>query len=89
MSQKAIVIGSGFAGLSAATHLAEAGFEVTILEKNSQPGGRARQFEAAGFTFDMGPSWYWMPDVFEQYFQTFGKKVSDYYQLERYFLAEC
>lgn len=83
MSQKAIVIGSGFAGLSAATHLAEAGFEVTILEKNSQPGGRARQFEAAGFTFDMGPSWYWMPDVFEQYFQTFGKKVSDYYQLER------
>lgn len=83
MSTKAIVIGSGFAGLSAATHLADAGFQVLVLEKNDQPGGRARQFEAAGFTFDMGPSWYWMPDVFEQYFATFGKKVGDYYGLDR------
>lgn len=82
-NQTAIVIGSGFAGLSAATKLASEGYSVTILEKNNQPGGRARQFEEAGFTFDMGPSWYWMPDVFEEYFNRFGKSVSDYYQLER------
>ncbi len=83
MSKKVIVIGSGFAGLSAACHLAAAGFEVTVLEKNETPGGRARQFEADGFVFDMGPSWYWMPDVFEQFFGHFGKKVSDYYELKR------
>jgi len=78
-----IVIGSGFAGLAAATSLADKGYEVTILEKNSVPGGRARKFEAEGFVFDMGPSWYWMPDVFEDYFAKFGKKVSDYYDLKR------
>lgn len=81
--KKAIVIGSGFAGLSAACYLAKAGFEVKVLEKNSSPGGRARQFEAEGFVFDMGPSWYWMPDVFEHFFASFGKKVSDYYELVR------
>jgi phytoene desaturase len=77
------VIGSGFSGLSAACHLAKAGFTVTVFEKNSTPGGRARKFEAQGFTFDMGPSWYWMPDVFEKFFAAFGKKPSDYYTLER------
>jgi phytoene desaturase len=77
------VIGSGFAGLSAASCLAKQGFKVTVFEKNSLPGGRARKLEASGFTFDMGPSWYWMPDVFERYFELFGKKVSDYYELER------
>lgn len=81
--KKVIVIGSGFAGLSAATHLAHKGYDVTILEKNSIAGGRARQYESDGFTFDMGPSWYWMPDVFERYFANFGKKVSDYYHLVR------
>lgn len=81
--QKAIVIGSGFAGMSAATHLAKAGWQVTVLEKHAQPGGRGRKMESEGFTFDMGPSWYWMPDIFERYFQCFGKKVSDYYQLTR------
>lgn len=78
-----IVIGSGFAGLSAATSLADKGFAVTLLEKNEMPGGRARIFQAEGFTFDMGPSWYWMPDVFETYFAHFGKKPSDYYRLVR------
>lgn len=82
-SQKVIVIGSGFAGLSAACHLAAEGFAVTVLEKNAVPGGRARQYEADGFVFDMGPSWYWMPDVFEQFFAHFGKKVADYYDLKR------
>jgi phytoene desaturase len=80
---RAVVIGSGFAGLSVATNLASEGYHVTILEKNDQPGGRASKFEAEGFTFDMGPSWYWMPDVFESYFNRFGKKVSDYYTLDR------
>ncbi len=81
--KKAIVIGSGFAGLSAASFMAKAGWDVTLLEKHQQPGGRAQKFEAEGFTFDMGPSWYWMPDVFERYFNCFGKKVSDYYSLKR------
>jgi phytoene desaturase len=83
MSKKVVVIGSGFSGLSAACHLAKAGYEVTVLEKNDSIGGRARKFEAEGFTFDMGPSWYWMPDVFENFFSAFGKKVSDYYDLVR------
>jgi phytoene desaturase len=83
LAKKVIVIGSGFAGLSAASHLAQKGYKVTILEKNSIPGGRARKFEQDGFMFDMGPSWYWMPDVFEQYFAQFGKKPSDYYELVR------
>ncbi len=83
MAKKVIVIGSGFAGLSAACHLAADGFDVTVLEKNTVPGGRARQYTAEGFTFDMGPSWYWMPDVFEQFFARFGKKVADYYHLQR------
>lgn len=81
--KKAIIIGSGFAGLSAASFLARAGWDVTVLEKNATPGGRARTLEARGFMFDMGPSWYWMPDVFERFFACFGKKVSDYYQLDR------
>ena len=63
--------------------MAKAGWDVTVLEKQSTPGGRARQLKEAGFTFDMGPSWYWMPDVFERFFNCFGKKVSDYYQLDR------
>lgn len=77
------VIGSGFAGLSAATTLADQGHEVHLYEQHSQTGGRARTFSAEGFTFDMGPSWYWMPDVFENYFGYFGKKPSDYYDLKR------
>jgi phytoene desaturase len=77
------VIGSGFAGLAAASCLAKEGYQVTVFEKNSMAGGRARKFEAEGFTFDMGPSWYWMPDVFEKYFNLFGKTTSDFYELQR------
>ncbi|MBE7177421.1 MAG: phytoene desaturase [Mucilaginibacter polytrichastri] len=84
MSGKNIsVIGSGFAGIAAASFLAQAGNRVTIFEKNEQPGGRARVWESDGFRFDMGPSWYWMPDVFEHYFSRFGRRVSDYYSLKR------
>ncbi len=81
--KKVTVIGSGFAGLSAAANLAQMGFDVKVLEKNAQLGGRARSFREDGFLFDMGPSWYWMPDVFESYFEQFGKSTSDYYDLVR------
>src|SRR5207237_2598847 len=82
-NRNTIVIGAGFAGLAAASVLAKAGFKVTVLEKNEQPGGRARLWEKDGFKFDMGPSWYWMPDVFESYFALFGHKPQDFYKLER------
>ena len=78
-----VIIGAGFAGLSAAAFMARSGWQVTVLEKNTTAGGRAQQLKAAGFTFDMGPSWYWMPDVFERFFNQFGKQVSDYYTLQR------
>lgn len=78
---KIAVIGAGFSGLAAATVLAKKGYQVTLLEKNDQTGGRARIWQTEGFTFDMGPSWYWMPDIFENYFNLFGKSVKDYYQL--------
>ncbi|GCC50197.1 phytoene desaturase [Chryseotalea sanaruensis] len=81
--KKIAVIGSGFAGLSAASTLAKAGYDVTVFEKNEGAGGRARKFEVDGYMFDMGPSWYWMPDVFESYFNFFGKKASDFYTLKR------
>lgn len=80
---KAIVIGSGFSSLSASCYLAKAGFEVELFEKNSTVGGRARQMVKDGFTFDIGPSWYWMPDIFEKFFGDFGKKTTDYYQLDK------
>ena len=83
MGKKVIIIGSGFAGLSAACFMAKAGWQVQVIEKNSMPGGRARQLKIDGFTFDMGPSWYWMPDVFEHFFNQFGRNVSDFYTLER------
>jgi phytoene desaturase len=65
--------------MSAASYMAQAGWDVTVLEKHATPGGRAKQRHKNGFVFDMGPSWYWMPDVFDWYFAQFGKKVSDYY----------
>lgn len=83
MSKKVVIIGAGFAGLSAAAFMAKAGWDVTVIEKNKTAGGRAAQLKAQGFTFDMGPSWYWMPDVFERFFDQFGKRVEDYYSLVR------
>jgi phytoene desaturase len=81
--KKATIIGSGFSGLASASLLAQKGIEVTVLEKNNQPGGRARYFAHQGFTFDMGPSWYWMPDVFESYFNLFEKTTADFYELKQ------
>lgn len=83
MNNKIAIIGSGFSSLAAASYMAKAGYEVTVYEKNQTYGGRARQYFNDGFTFDMGPTWYWMPDVFEKFFADFGKKPSDYYQLEK------
>ena len=84
MGNKIAVIGSGISGLSAAAYLAKGGNEVHVFEKNSTPGGRARQFYTDnGYTFDMGPSWYWMPDIIEGFFQDFGYTTSDFYELVR------
>ncbi len=83
MKRTAIVIGSGFAGTAAATTLASKGYAVTLLEKNTETGGRARVWRKDGFTFDMGPSWYWMPEVFERYFERFGHTVAKRYDLVR------
>lgn len=71
--QKIAVIGSGFSGLSTSAYLASAGYEVHVFEKNEVAGGRARQFRTeTGYVFDMGPSWYWMPDVFEKFLMILG-----------------
>ena len=79
--KKISIIGSGFSALAASAYLAQSGHDVTVFEKNDAIGGRARQLKKDGFTFDMGPSWYWMPDVFERFFADFGKKTTDYYEL--------
>ncbi|QHI39317.1 Dehydrosqualene desaturase [Kordia antarctica] len=83
MKSKIIIIGAGFSSLSASCYLAKAGYDVIILEKNATVGGRARQLKRDGFTFDLGPSWYWMPDVFERFFNDFDKKPSDFYHLDK------
>ena len=83
MKRKIAIIGSGFSSLSAASYLAKSGYDVDVYEKNNTLGGRARQLKKNGFTFDMGPSWYWMPDVFESFYNDFGKTTSDFYELER------
>ena len=74
MSKKVTILGAGISSLSTAAFLGKAGYDVTILEKNSHIGGRARQFESDGFVFDMGPSWYWMPDVLSVILQPLEKR---------------
>ena len=81
MKKDIAIIGSGFSSLAAASYLAQAGHEVTVYEKNDTVGGRARQLKKDGFTFDIGPTWYWMPDVFDRFFSDFNKKSTDYYEL--------
>ena len=81
MKKKITIIGSGFSALAASCYLAKSGHQVEVFEKNATIGGRARQLKREGFTFDMGPSWYWMPDVFDRFFADFGKKTTDYYEL--------
>lgn len=81
--KKVIVIGSGIAGMSSAALLAKNGYDVTVIEKNDKPGGRINYFEENGYRFEMGPSWYWMPEVFDDFYQLFGYKTSDFYKLKR------
>lgn len=81
--KKVVIIGAGIGGLSAAAVLAKAGFHVTVVEKNEKAGGRINSFEAEGFRFDMGPSWYWMPETFENFYNLFGYTTSDFYDLKR------
>lgn len=81
MQQKVVVIGGGVGGLAAACLLGKAGYAVTVLEKNAQLGGRAGQLRAKGFTFDTGPSWYLMPEVFERFFTAMGERVEDHLRL--------
>ncbi|CAM1346083.1 phytoene desaturase family protein [Tenacibaculum crassostreae] len=83
MKKQIHIIGSGFSSLAASCYLAKAGYEVQVFEKNATIGGRSRQLLRDGFTFDIGPTWYWMPDVFEKFFADFDKTPADYYDLER------
>lgn len=83
MSDRTVVIGAGFAGLATASMLARSGLDVTLIEQNTDAGGRARRSRVDGFSFDRGPSWYWMPDVFEHYFSNFGQRTADHYDLRR------
>jgi phytoene desaturase len=83
MKKSISIIGSGFSSLSAACYLAQMGHNVQVFEKNNNFGGRARQFKENGFTFDMGPSWYWMPDVFEKFFKDFDFQAKDFYTLKK------
>ena len=83
MEKNIVIIGSGFSSLSAASYLASKGYKVRMLEKNNDSGGRASIFIRDGFKFDKGPTFYWMPDVFESFFGDFGKKVKDYYRLKK------
>ena len=82
-SEKVLIVGAGFGGLALAALLAKDGYAVTVVEKNSGPGGRAMVFRDQGYTFDMGPSWYLMPDIFERFFALLDRGVADYYTLVR------
>lgn len=82
MRKKIAIIGSGFSGISAAAYLAKMGHQVSVFEKNEHLGGRARNFKTEnGYTFDMGPSWYWMPDIIDGFFEDFNEKRENYYSL--------
>ena len=83
MNKKVVVIGAGIGGLGTAGLFAKKGYDVTVLEKNENFGGRANIFEAEGFRFDMGPSWYLAPDLFEHYFELLGEKIEDHLDLKR------
>ena len=89
MKKTVHIIGSGFSSLAASCYLAKAGYKVTVFEKNETIGGRERQLKKNGFTFDIGPTWYWMPDVFERFFGDFDKHPSDYYSLDKLNPAYC
>ncbi|MGY5351452.1 phytoene desaturase family protein [Wenyingzhuangia sp. IMCC45533] len=82
-NKRITIIGAGFSSLSASCYLAKLGYDVTILEKNNHVGGRAQQLKKDGFVFDMGPTFYWMPDVFDKFFNDFNKTTSQYYEIKQ------
>lgn len=86
MSHKktAIIIGAGYGGLALANLLAKKGYQTHVYEKNSAPGGRIHAVRKDGFVFDLGPSWYLMPEVFEQYYQLFNQNVNEKLELVRF-----
>lgn len=81
---KIAIIGTGFSSLSCAAYLSKYGHDVEVFEKNDSPGGRCRQYSEDGFIFDMGPSWYWMPEVFEQFYNDFGSTTNEFINLTDY-----
>ena len=83
MNKKVVVIGAGIGGLGTAGLFAKKGYEVTVLEKNENLGGRANIFESDGYRFDMGPSWYLAPDLFEHFFSLMGERIEDHMDLVR------
>ena len=83
MNKRVVIIGGGIGGLGAAGLFARKGYSVTLLEKNKNPGGRANVFEQEGFRFDMGPSWYLAPDLFEHFFSLMGERIEEHLTLHR------
>lgn len=80
---RAVVIGAGVGGLTAAMKLAHRGWQVDVYEKQGEPGGRCGRVEAQGFRWDLGPTILLMPFVFEQAFASVGKRLADYLTLVR------
>lgn len=79
MKGSVVVIGGGYAGLSSACHLAQKGYNVKVVDKLSQVGGRNRELKTKeGFTFELGPSWLWMKDVHEQFYRSLDRNMDDY-----------
>ena len=68
---RAVVIGAGVAGLAAACLMAK-DYDVTVLEKNPEPGGRVGRLRDGGFLWDTGPSWLLMPDAYKRFYQRMG-----------------
>src|ERR1043165_4777129 len=79
----AIVIGAGIGGIATAARLAKNGYEVIVLEKESTPGGRCNQILRDGHRFDIGPTLFLMPEIWEETFAALGEKMSDHLQLKR------
>jgi phytoene desaturase len=83
MNASAIVIGAGIGGIASAARLARAGFRVKVLEKNGEPGGRTGQIRREGHRFDIGPTLFLMPEVWEETYAALGERMSDHLDLRR------
>jgi phytoene desaturase len=79
----ALVIGAGIGGIATAARLAKNGYDVTVLEKESTPGGRCNQLIRDGHRFDIGPTLFLMPEIWEETFTSLGERMSDHLELKR------